>query len=109
MESLDSIVLTVILFWPVVSALLVLLFGSNDKLIKNGSIVASLLPLGLSIYLLTAYDFTVGGMQFNVNAEWIPQLNASFHLGVDGLSVPLIFLTALLSTLSLFYSAGVIH
>lgn len=108
MESLDSIVLTLILFWPVVSALLVLLFGSNDKLIKNGSIVASLLPLGLSIYLLKAYDFTVGGMQFNVNAEWIPQLNASFHLGVDGLSVPLIFLTALLSTLSLFYSAGVI-
>ncbi|MBX3052892.1 MAG: NADH-quinone oxidoreductase subunit M [Caldilineaceae bacterium] len=109
MESLDSVVLTLILFWPAVSALLVLLFGSNDKIIKNGSIVASLLPLGLSVYLLTAYDFTIGGMQFNVNAEWIPQLNASFHLGVDGLSVPLIFLTALLSTLSLFYSAGVIN
>ena len=109
MESLDSIVLTTILFWPALSALLVLLLGSNDKLIKNGSVIASLLPLGLSIYLLSAYDFTVGGMQFNAQAEWIPQLNASFHLGVDGLSIPLIFLTALLSTLSLFYSAGVIH
>ncbi|MBI3957773.1 MAG: NADH-quinone oxidoreductase subunit M [Chloroflexi bacterium] len=109
MESLDSIVLTVILFWPALSALLVLLFGSNERLIKNGSIIASLLPLGLSVYLLAAYDFTVGGMQFDVQAEWIPQLNASFHLGVDGLSVPLIFLTALLSTLSLFYSAGVIN
>ncbi len=109
MESLDSIVLTTILFWPALSALLVLLLGSNDKLIKNGSTIASLLPLGLSVYLLTAYDLTVGGMQFNVQAEWIPQLNASFHLGVDGLSIPLIFLTALLSTLSLFYSAGVIH
>ena len=37
------------------------------------------------------------------------RLNASFHLGVDGLSVPLIFLTALLSTLSIYYSAGTIH
>ncbi len=99
--------LPVILFWPAVAAILVLL-ASNEKAIKWGSIVASLLPLGLSIYLLAAYDFGVGGMQFEVNADWIPALNASFHLGVDGLSVPLIFLTTVLSTLSIYYSAGTI-
>lgn len=99
--------LPVILFWPAVAAILALL-ASNEKAIKWGSIVASLLPLGLSIYLLAAYDFGVGGMQFEVNADWIPALNASFHLGVDGLSVPLIFLTTVLSTLSIYYSAGTI-
>lgn len=109
MESLDSIVLTVLLFWPLVSALLVILLGSSDSLIKRGSIAASLLPLGLSIYLLFAYDFNKGGIQFEQTAEWIPQLNAGYHIGADGLSVPLIFLTALLSTLSLYYSAGVIR
>lgn len=109
MESLDSIVLTVLLFWPLLAALLVILLGNSDRLIKNGSIVASLLPLILSIYLLFAYDFDIGGMQFEQIAEWIPQLNAGYHIGADGLSIPLIFLTTLLSTLSLYYSAGVIN
>jgi hypothetical protein len=50
MESFDQVngwVLTVILFWPLVSALLVLAFGGSDRTIKTGSIIASLLPLGL--------------------------------------------------------------
>jgi len=100
--------LPVILFWPAVTALLTLL-TRNEKVIKWGSILASLLPLGLSVWLLSAYDFGLGGMQFNVQAEWIPALNASFHIGADGLSVPLIFLTTLLSTLSIYYSAGTIN
>ncbi len=108
MDAQNTWLLPVILFWPILAAILVL-FTSNEKVIKWGSIVASLLPLGLSTYLLSAYDYTVGGFNFEVKAEWIPSLNASFHLGVDGLSVPLIFLTALLSTLSIYYSAGTIR
>ncbi|MFN8491501.1 MAG: NADH-quinone oxidoreductase subunit M [Caldilineaceae bacterium] len=100
--------LPVILFWPAVSAILAL-FGRNDRTIKWGSIVASLLPLGLSIMLLVGYNFDKGGMQFEVKASWIDAIHASFHLGVDGLSVPLIFLTTLLSTLSIYYSAGTIN
>jgi NADH-quinone oxidoreductase subunit M len=109
MESFDQLVLTIILFWPLLAGLLVLM-SNDEKTIKTGSIIASLLPLGLSIYLLFAYNFDAGGMQFDTGRiEWIPQLNASYHLGIDGLSLPLVFLTALLSTLSLYYSAGVIR
>lgn len=108
MESLNSWLLILILFWPAVAAILTLL-SSNERVIKFGSILASLLPLGLSIYMLFAFDFGATGMQFEVNAPWIEAINASFHLGVDGLSVPLIFLTALLSTLSIYYSAGTIR
>ena len=108
MESQNVWLLPVILFWPAVSAIFVL-FSNNDRLIKWGSIVASLVPLILSIYLMSAYDYTAGGMQFEVRAPWIESLNASFHLGADGLSVPLIFLTAVLSTLSIYYSAGTIR
>lgn len=113
MESLNNWILPIILFWPVVSALLVL-FGSNDKMIKWGSIAASLLPLGLSIYLMSVYDNSGGGVfteasPFAVKANWIESLNATFHLDVDGLSIPLIFLTALLSTISIYYSAGTIN
>ncbi len=106
---MESIVLTAMLFWPLLAAVVVLLFGNSDRAIKTSSVVMSLVPLALSIYVLLGYDFQAGGMQFEVQAEWIPQLNASYHLGVDGLSVPLVFLTTLLSTLSLYYSAGVIR
>ena len=81
----------------------------RQRVIKWGSIVASFLPLGLSIYLMAAYDWGTGGMQFELSKVWIESLNANFHLGVDGLSVPLIFLTALLSTLCFIYSAGTIR
>lgn len=110
MEFLNGWVLLIILFWPLVSALLVLL-SNNEQTIKWGSIVASLLPLGLSLYLMVAYDWAGGAMadQWSVRAEWIPALNASFHIGVDGLSIPLIFLTSLLTTLSLYYSAFTIR
>lgn len=108
MESLNNWALPLLIVWPAVSAILVL-FGNNDKVIKWGSIAASLLPLGLSTYILAAYDYTVGGMQFEVRVPWIESLNASFHVGVDGLSVPLIFLTGVLSTLSIFYSARTIR
>lgn len=110
MEGLDQYVLLIILFFPLLAALLALV-SKSERLIKWGSVWASIVPLALSIYLLAAYDWQTGEMaqQWTVQFEWIPTLNASFHLGVDGLSIPLIFLTALLSTLSLYYSVGVIN
>jgi NADH-quinone oxidoreductase subunit M len=108
MESQNGWVLPLLLAWPAISAILALL-TSNERVIKWGSILLSLVPLGLGIYMLASYDFAIGGMQFSYQREWIPALNASIHLGADGLSVPLIFLTTLLSTLSLYYSAGTIR
>lgn len=110
MEFLNEWVLPILLIWPLVAAVLVMITnGERTSLIKWGTIVASLIPLALSIYLLLAYDFSGPPMQFEVRVPWIEPLNASIHLGVDALSIPLIFLTALLSTLSIYYSAGVIH
>ena len=89
MESLNQWVLPLLLIWPVIAAISTM-FISNEKTIKWGNIVASLLPLGLSIYLLAAYVFAEGGMQFEFFVPWIESLNANIHLGVDGLSVPLV-------------------
>ena len=106
----NSWLLPAILFLPALAAVFVLLI-SDERMIKWGSIAASLIPLGLSIYLMNAFNFNGGTIhnQFEINLPWIESLNASFHLGVDGLSIPLIFLTTLLSTLSIYYSAGTIH
>lgn len=110
MEFLNEWALLILLIWPLISVLLVVLTPSdNTRLIKWGSIIASLLPLGITIYMLYVYDFSAGGMEFVVQIPWVESLNTSIHLGADGLSLPLLFLTALLSTLSIYYSAGVIH
>jgi NADH-quinone oxidoreductase subunit M len=109
--------LTIITFVPLLGALLVLLpWGKwfkldqprEERLIKNGALAISLLPLGLAIVLWFGYNKAIGGMQYQVNVPWIPLLNINYHMGVDGLSVPLVFLTTFLTTLGLYYSSRVI-
>ncbi|MCC6454434.1 MAG: NADH-quinone oxidoreductase subunit M [Caldilineaceae bacterium] len=104
MEFLNQWILPLILALPLLFAVVTMLM-TNERSIKWLSIVGSLVPLALSIYMLLAYDYNAGGMQFELNIPWVESLGASFHLGADGLSVPLVFLTALLSTLSIYYSA----
>jgi NADH-quinone oxidoreductase subunit M len=108
MAFLDSIpILTLVTFLPLVGMLIVLVLR-GDETIKRFSIAWSLIPLVLSILLWIGYDRPPGGFQFEELHTWIPSLGIHYHLGVDGLSVPLIFLTTLLTTISLWYSAGVI-
>jgi len=102
-------ILTLITFIPLLGAVLVLFIPKeNEGLIKRLSTAISLIPLFLAIALWLAYDQQVGGMQFEEIYTWIPILGVNYHLGVDGISVPLVFLTSFLTTLSLFYSASTI-
>jgi NADH-quinone oxidoreductase subunit M len=98
--------LTFIVFAPLLGALLILLIPKDqEKTIKNLAIGVSFVPLLLAIYLWFAYDKVADGFQFQVIAEWIPAIDVYYHVGADGLSIPLIFLTALLTTLCMIYSS----
>jgi NADH-quinone oxidoreductase subunit M len=97
--------LTLIIFIPLVAAIIVALIPpEREREIKWFSVIVSLIPLVLSIIVWVLLR-PGGGMQFVEEAAWIPTLNAYYRMGVDGISVPLVFLTTLLTTLSLFYSA----
>jgi NADH-quinone oxidoreductase subunit M len=101
--------LTIITFLPLLGAVVILFLPkNNERLIKSWAVAISIVPLLLSVYLWFAYDQSTGSYQFEELLPWIPQLGASYHMGVDGLSVPLIFLTTLLTTLGLWYSMRVI-
>jgi NADH-quinone oxidoreductase subunit M len=50
------------------------------------------------------FDFGSGAMQFDVDASWIPTIGARFHMGLDGISIPLFLLTFLVSFLCVIYS-----
>ena len=102
-------ILPIITFFPLVGAIIIM-FISKEKpaAVKATSIAVSFIPLAMSIWLWFAYDPAgaqfPNGKQFGVDVPWIPALGVSFQMGVDGLSVPLIFLTTLLTTVSLIYS-----
>jgi NADH-quinone oxidoreductase subunit M len=97
--------LTIITFVPLLGAIVVLFIPSEkEKEIKWTATLLSILPLILSIALWLSYDGAKGGMQFKESFSWIPSLNVFYQMGVDGISVPFVFLTTFLTTLSLFYS-----
>lgn len=101
-------ILTLIVFIPLLGSILVL-FLKNEKAIKGTATLISIVPLVLGALLLINYDWRTAGIQFEEFYPWIPTIKVNYHMGVDGISIPLVFLTGLLTTLSLFYSSYTIN
>jgi NADH-quinone oxidoreductase subunit M len=98
-------ILSLILFIPVAGALVIALIpGLRHQIVKFLALAAAAIPLALSVYLFVSYDVTQGGFQFENFARWIPAINASYHIGVDGLSLALVTLTTLLAFISVLVS-----
>ena len=86
--------LSIIIFSPLVGALIIMALPKEKHLaIKLVAAVFASISMALSIYVFFAYDQTVGGMQFEEQIRWIPSLGISYHLGADGISLPLLLLT----------------
>ncbi len=99
--------LSLILFIPTVAALLLLFVPSNERgVIKWGAFIASLLPLALTILMWMQFspNAVTGRFQFEEIAYWYPAIGASYHLGIDGISLTMIFLTTLLVPLGILAS-----
>jgi len=75
------------------------IFIPNDKqlAIKITTLVGTGLVLLGAIYMVAAYDFARGGFQMAVKLPWISAIGANYNMAVDGISVPVIFLAALLT------------
>jgi NADH-quinone oxidoreductase subunit M len=102
---LDFNWLSTILFLPAAGAIVIALTrGKDEKLYKWLAAVFTAIPLALAIYLFVAFDRAVGGMQFEESYLWIAPLNSYYHLGVDGLSLPLMLLTTFLGFLAVLIS-----
>jgi NADH-quinone oxidoreductase subunit M len=105
---LDFNYLTTILFLPAVGAIVIaLISGKNERLIKRVAAVFTVIPFILAIYLFIAFDRSAGMagvIQFEEKYLWIAPLNAYYHLGVDGLSMPLTLLTTFLGFLAVLIS-----
>ncbi len=100
--------LSFIVFLPLVGAILIALFsGGREKLIKYLAALFTAVPLLISVIAFLNFDKSAGMagvFQFQEKISWIPAINANFHLGVDGLSLPMVVLTAFLGLMVVFIS-----
>lgn len=90
--------LTAIWLVPIIGALVV--FATPPRLSRPIGLVVALVVLALTIAV--AVQFTPGhnGYQFEINVPWIPQYSISYHLGIDGISLWLVVLNALLTVIA---------
>ncbi|MCL2281545.1 MAG: NADH-quinone oxidoreductase subunit M [Dehalococcoidia bacterium] len=87
-----------------VAIMLALLPRLSVKAIKYIAVFVTLAVLALSLHLFANFDRNISGMQFEEIYSWIPALSANYHLGIDGISLPLVILTALLGLTSVLIS-----
>jgi NADH-quinone oxidoreductase subunit M len=108
MDFISTHLLTSILFFPVLVAL-VLLFLPKDqeKLIRWTAFVGSLIPLALTIWMWTQFNPSAAGFQFQERYPWYDAIGSSFHIGIDGISLSMIFLTTLLTPIVILASFGI--
>ena len=84
------------LIWlPITTGAVVLLLGERRIAVARWvALVASVVTLALCVPLWQQFDTTTAALQFIEDAPWIPPLNAWYRLGIDGIALPLIVLTA---------------
>ncbi|MGD9117634.1 MAG: NADH-quinone oxidoreductase subunit M [Dehalococcoidia bacterium] len=97
--------LTTIIFLPALGALLIAFVPRlSARGVRWLAAVFTFIPLTLSIYLFIIFDRGSSAIQFEESISWIPAIGANYHLGVDGLSLPLMILMAFLGFLVVLIS-----
>jgi NADH-quinone oxidoreductase subunit M len=89
-------VLSLTVFLPLIGAILIALFMKERQLVRGLALAIITMDLVLAILVFVMYDQEASGYQFQEIVGWIPLLGTQYHLGVDGLSAPLVLLAGLL-------------
>jgi NADH-quinone oxidoreductase subunit M len=93
--------LSICIWLPVIGGLWVLFAGARAPAlaVKKESLIISVATLLFSIPLYTGFDLSTAEMQFVERLPWIPVFDISYHLGIDGIALPLIILTTFTTVL----------
>ncbi len=90
--------LSILIWLPIAAGLLILLLGERQIVAGRWlALLASLGTLALSVSLWTHFNTGTADLQFSELLAWIPRFKAYYALGVDGISLPLIVLTAFMT------------
>jgi NADH-quinone oxidoreductase subunit M len=92
--------LSLLIWMPIFGGIAVLIAGDHRPALARWlSLLTALVTFLFSISLFTGFDRTTAAMQFEEFRPWIETFNINYHLGVDGLAVPLILLTTFFGVL----------
>lgn len=99
-------ILSLLILFPLIGALAVFLLGRTAMAAKVMALAFSAVPLVLSVLILA--DFfqapTLNGFTYDEKYTWISFLGINYHLGLDGISIAMVFLTTLLIFLAILFS-----
>src|SRR5262245_19825565 len=98
--------LTLAIFLPAVGlAVILLLPKAEEGVIKTVALVTTLVTLGVGIGIAADFNYdATAQLQFRVNEPWIDVIHARYHLGLDGISLPLLILSMVITVLCIIYS-----
>ena len=98
-------ILSLIFLAPIVGAIVLLFIPEKeDKAIKVTAATFSFISLALAVTAFINYNKQLGGFQYIENISWVPRFGINYSLGVDGLSMPLVLLTAIILFSGIFAS-----
>lgn len=98
-------ILTSILLAPVLGVLVILFIPQDEeRLIKITAAIATFIALVLSVIAFLTYDRGAAGLQFLEDYSWVPSVGINYSVGVDGMSLPLVLLTAIVIFTGVFAS-----
>src|SRR5215212_584849 len=93
--------LSIAIWLPIASGVLLLAFGRDDRAeaVRWAALIASIASFAVTIPLVTGFDLGTAAMQFGERHAWIARFNVWYTLGVDGLSVWFVLLTAFITVI----------
>ncbi len=88
-----------VIWLPILGGIIVLATGSDERapLARKLSLAFSILTFLISIPLYTGFDTSTAAMQFGEKSIWVSTFSIYYHIGIDGISMPLILLTTFLT------------
>lgn len=105
---MENNLIILILILPTIAALLIVAmpFKTNNST-RWFAFGSSFLPFLLTLIVWFQFDRTQSGFQFETQLPWFSAIGSSFHFGVDGISMPMVLLTTLLTPLAILASYGI--
>jgi NADH-quinone oxidoreductase subunit M len=93
--------LSLLVFMPIIGAILVYLAGYlGDKASKALTILISATTVAMVLFIFVAFNWSRPGFQLVERYDWAPSFGLTYVLGIDGISLPLLIISTLLTTLS---------
>ncbi len=100
--------LSLLTFLPLAGAAAIMSVRGDDAMVDSnarwGALWTSLIVLALSLILWFRFDISTSAFQFEERAAWLPEFGVGYHMGVDGISVLFVLLSAVLTPLCILAS-----